>query len=83
MSHFVSRAGILVHTKHLLQHHECPVCGAKRKEVQVKVLYISGAGAGTGDAARAIETQCGSFTPKKKEEGSFRKASFRKTRFSK
>jgi len=33
MNHFVSRAGILVHTKHLLQHHECPRCGAKRKEV--------------------------------------------------
>ena len=32
----------------------------------MKVLYISGAGAGTGDAARATETQCGSFTPKKK-----------------
>ncbi len=33
MSHFVSRAGILVHTRHLLQHHECPRCGARGREV--------------------------------------------------
>jgi len=47
----------------------------------VKVLYISGAGAGTGDAGGATETQCGSLTPKKKRKGHFAKRVFGKLAF--